>query len=154
MADQTVRCPYCVLGDNFRPMLPRPEGWFCLPEVWSYIDPREPGVPMLLSEVHRSESGSVINMGRTLAIKKGQTREKAVGFQEMGVFRCDNCGEEFPIVHEALPRTRCWQRCKRSGSRRYLLRSTNATRNTLIESNCRARIFAFSIGRSPGRPPR
>ena len=31
MADQIVRCPYCVLGDDFRPMLPRSGGWFvCL----------------------------------------------------------------------------------------------------------------------------
>jgi hypothetical protein len=55
---------------------------------------------MLLSEVQRTESGGVINMERTLAIKKGQTREKAVGFQEMGVFRYDSCGEEFFIVHD------------------------------------------------------
>ena len=39
-------------------------------------------------------------MGRTLAIKKGQIRQKAVGFQEMGIFRCDSCGEEFFIVHD------------------------------------------------------
>jgi hypothetical protein len=39
---------------------------------------------MLLSEMRRTESGGVMNIGRTLAIKKGQTREKAVGFQEMG----------------------------------------------------------------------
>jgi hypothetical protein len=55
---------------------------------------------MLLSEVRRVEQGGVINMGRTLAIKKGQTREKAVGFQEMGIFRCDSCCEEFFIVHD------------------------------------------------------
>jgi len=55
---------------------------------------------MLLSEVQRTESGGVINMGRTLAIKKGQTREKAVGFREMGTLRCDSCGEEFSIVHD------------------------------------------------------
>jgi hypothetical protein len=55
---------------------------------------------MLLSEVQRTESGCVINMGRALAIKKGQIREKAVGFQEMGIFRCDSCGEEFFIVHD------------------------------------------------------
>jgi hypothetical protein len=31
MAEQIVRCPYCGLGDDFRPMLPRPGGWFvCL----------------------------------------------------------------------------------------------------------------------------
>jgi hypothetical protein len=41
---------------------------------------------MLLSEVQRTESGGVISMVRTLAIKKGQTREKTVGFQEMGTF--------------------------------------------------------------------
>ncbi len=55
---------------------------------------------MLLSEVQRTESSGVINNGRTLAIKKGQTREKAVGSQEMGIFRCDSCGEEFSIVHD------------------------------------------------------
>jgi hypothetical protein len=36
---------------------------------------------------------------KAVAIKKGQTSEKAAGFQEMGVFRCDECGEEFTIVH-------------------------------------------------------
>jgi hypothetical protein len=50
---------------------------------------------MLLSEVQRTESGGVINMGPTLAIKKGQNREKAVGFQEMGIFRCDSCGRNY-----------------------------------------------------------
>ena len=35
-----------------------------------------------------------------MAIKKGQTREKAAGFQEMGTLRCDGCGEEFVISHE------------------------------------------------------
>jgi hypothetical protein len=28
MAEQIVRCPYCILGDDFRPMLPKPGGWF------------------------------------------------------------------------------------------------------------------------------
>jgi hypothetical protein len=37
---------------------------------------------------------------RAVAIKKGQTREKAAGFQEMGTLRCDGCGEEFVISHE------------------------------------------------------
>jgi hypothetical protein len=35
-----------------------------------------------------------------LAIKKGQTREKAAGLQEMGTLRCDSCGEEFVIGHQ------------------------------------------------------
>jgi hypothetical protein len=28
MAEQVVRCPYCVVGGVFRPMLVLPEGWF------------------------------------------------------------------------------------------------------------------------------
>ena len=28
MAEQVVRCPYCVLDDQFRPMVSKPEGWF------------------------------------------------------------------------------------------------------------------------------
>jgi hypothetical protein len=36
---------------------------------------------------------------RAVAIKKGQSREKAVGFRKMGTLRCDGCGEEFFIVH-------------------------------------------------------
>jgi hypothetical protein len=38
---------------------------------------------------------------RAVAIKKGQSREKAAGFQEMGALRCDGCGEEFVIEHPA-----------------------------------------------------
>jgi hypothetical protein len=36
---------------------------------------------------------------RAVAIKKGQNREKAAGFLEMGTLRCDGCGEEFIIRH-------------------------------------------------------
>ena len=35
---------------------------------------------------------------RAVAIKKG-SREKTLGFQEMGTLRCDGCGEEFFIGH-------------------------------------------------------
>ena len=35
-----------------------------------------------------------------VAIKKGQSREKAMGLQEMGTLRCDGCGEEFVVNHE------------------------------------------------------
>jgi len=39
---------------------------------------------------------------RAVAIKKGQSRQKAAaGFQEMGTLRCDGCGEEFVIWHES-----------------------------------------------------
>jgi hypothetical protein len=33
-----------------------------------------------------------------VAIKKS-SREKTVGFQEMGTLRCDGCGEEFFLGH-------------------------------------------------------
>jgi hypothetical protein len=35
-----------------------------------------------------------------VAIKKGQTQERVPGFTEMGILRCDGCGEEFVIFHE------------------------------------------------------
>jgi hypothetical protein len=40
---------------------------------------------------------------RAVAIKKGQTRERAVmpSPTEMGTFRCDGCGEEFIIYHDS-----------------------------------------------------
>jgi hypothetical protein len=34
---------------------------------------------------------------KAVAIKKGQSQEKAAGFQEMGTLRCEGCGEEFVI---------------------------------------------------------
>jgi hypothetical protein len=37
---------------------------------------------------------------KAVAIKKGQSREKAPGLREMGTLRCDTCGEEFTIGHE------------------------------------------------------
>jgi hypothetical protein len=38
---------------------------------------------------------------RAVAIKKGSNREKVAGLQEMGTLRCDGCGEEFVIGHQA-----------------------------------------------------
>jgi hypothetical protein len=38
---------------------------------------------------------------RAVAIKKGQTRERAPAFKEMGTLRCDSCGEEFIVLHES-----------------------------------------------------
>ena len=35
-----------------------------------------------------------------VAIKKGQSQEKATDFKDMGTVRCDGCGEEFVIGHE------------------------------------------------------
>jgi hypothetical protein len=36
---------------------------------------------------------------KAVAIKKGQTRERAPEFKEMGTLRCDSCGEEFSVFH-------------------------------------------------------
>ena len=36
---------------------------------------------------------------RAVAIRKGQSREKAAGYPEMGTLRCEGCGEEFFIGH-------------------------------------------------------
>jgi hypothetical protein len=37
---------------------------------------------------------------KAVAIKKGQSREKAADFQDMGTLRCEGCGEEFFIGHQ------------------------------------------------------
>jgi len=42
MSEQIMRCPYCILGDNFRPMLPRPEGWFICQKCGHTSMPNDP----------------------------------------------------------------------------------------------------------------
>lgn len=37
---------------------------------------------------------------KAVAIKKGQTRERAPDLKEMGTLRCDSCGEEFTVFHD------------------------------------------------------
>jgi hypothetical protein len=37
---------------------------------------------------------------KAVAIKKGQTRERAPAFKEMGTLRCDSCGEEFTVFQD------------------------------------------------------
>ena len=37
---------------------------------------------------------------KAVAIKKGQTKERAPDFREMGTLRCDGCGEEFIVFHD------------------------------------------------------
>jgi hypothetical protein len=39
---------------------------------------------------------------KAVAIKKGQTRESAPEFKEMGTLRCDSCGEEFTVFHDPV----------------------------------------------------
>jgi hypothetical protein len=36
----------------------------------------------------------------SLAIKKGQTRERAPNLRDMGTLRCEGCGEEFTVFHD------------------------------------------------------
>ena len=36
----------------------------------------------------------------SVAIKKGQTRERAPEMRDMGTLRCEGCGEEFIIFHD------------------------------------------------------
>ena len=42
MPEQIVRCPYCVLGDDFRPMLPKLEGWFICSKCGHSVMPGKP----------------------------------------------------------------------------------------------------------------
>jgi hypothetical protein len=39
---------------------------------------------------------------KAVAIKKGQTKERAPALKEMGTLLCDGCGEEFIIFHDPI----------------------------------------------------
>ena len=51
------------------------------------------------SKLHQPDRLSIDESMKAVAIKKGQTRERAPAFKEMGTFRCDGCGEEFIVFH-------------------------------------------------------
>jgi hypothetical protein len=38
----------------------------------------------------------------SVAIKKGQSRERAPDMRDMGTLRCDGCGEEFTVFHDPV----------------------------------------------------
>jgi DNA-directed RNA polymerase subunit RPC12/RpoP len=42
MAEPMVRCPYCVVGDHFQRMLPRPRGWFICLRCGHTANPEKP----------------------------------------------------------------------------------------------------------------
>ena len=42
MAEQMIRCPYCVLDFNFRPMLPKLEGFFACQKCGHTVKPGDP----------------------------------------------------------------------------------------------------------------
>ena len=41
MTEKLVRCPYCVAGDEFRPLLHRP-GWYVCEECGHMVIPDDP----------------------------------------------------------------------------------------------------------------
>ena len=65
------------------------------------------------------------------AIKKGHTDGRAAGFREMGTFRCDGCGELLSIVHNPLLADRWVAGDKRTGWKKFLLKSMSVSRNIL-----------------------
>ncbi len=83
---------------------------------------------------------------KAVAIKKGQSKEKAAGFQEMGTLRCDGCGEEFLINHQPEFTDKLVAEKQASWLERSLLKSTNATRNIPTGSNCRTDLEEPSRG--------
>jgi len=58
-----------------------------------------------------------------------------MGFQEMGIVRCDGCGEEFFIGHNPQSVDRGLQKSKQNGWRKFWRKSTSAIGNTPTESN-------------------
>jgi DNA-directed RNA polymerase subunit RPC12/RpoP len=42
MAERIVRCPYCILADDFRPMNSTPEGWFVCIKCGHSANPVQP----------------------------------------------------------------------------------------------------------------
>jgi hypothetical protein len=73
---------------------------------------------------------------KAVAIRKGQANEQAAGFQEMGTFRCEGCGEEFFIGHHPEFADQGLAERQARWLEKFLRKSTNATRNTPTESNC------------------
>ena len=75
----------------------------------------------------------------------------------MGTLRCDGCGEEFFIVHHLAFAVSGSLTNKHTGSKRFLLKSTSATRSTPTELNCRSDpqiMDRKSIERFPLRVPK
>jgi hypothetical protein len=74
-----------------------------------------------------------------VAIKKGQSREKARGLQQRGTLRCYGCGEEFVVNHEpSIVNKRLAER-QASWLERVLAddHHANAIRSIPTGSNCR-----------------
>jgi hypothetical protein len=74
---------------------------------------------------------------RAVVIKTGQTREKRTGLQEMGVVRCDGCGEEFVIAHQLVFADRWVATQQAHWLEKVRAEEHERKRNTLTGSNCR-----------------
>ena len=42
MIHEILRCPYCVLANDLRPMLPRAEGWYICTKCGHTVNPNDP----------------------------------------------------------------------------------------------------------------
>ena len=42
IGEQVVRCPYCIMGDHLRPMLPKTEGWYICAKCGHTVMPENP----------------------------------------------------------------------------------------------------------------
>ena len=75
---------------------------------------------------------------KAVAIKKGQSREKSVGFREMGAYVVTVVARNFSLVMIRHSQIRGLPKNRRVGSKRSWPKSMSATRNTRTESNCRS----------------
>lgn len=82
---------------------------------------------------------------RAVAIKKGQSREKAAGFQEMGVLRCDGCGEEFVIGHPAAFEDKKISEKQAAWLEKVLAEEVSCRARHPTESNCRTDLPAHHL---------
>lgn len=80
---------------------------------------------------------------KAVAIKKGQNLEKAADFCEMGILRCDGCGEEFAISQHPAFIDRGSPMNKHIGWRGSFRRNTSATKHMPTGLNCLADSLAL-----------
>jgi len=58
MAEPIVRCLYCVLGNEFRPMIERSEGWFICQSCGHTAMPLRPGYACLCQKCRELSNGA------------------------------------------------------------------------------------------------
>ena len=70
-----------------------------------------------------------------MAIKKGQIKERAPAFTDMGTFRCDRCGEEFIVFHAPVCVDKKAAERQARWLEKVLAEDTNEDGSTQIEFN-------------------